>query len=98
MLNRGAMGRRAAWVASWILGAGLLHPASATSVQTYWKNEYVVVANGIAPDQRYAEGRRERSARRCRKTIMRRRHHAPRQAFCQIGSAYGWRQRETVKE
>jgi hypothetical protein len=99
MLNRGTMGRRAAWVASWILGAGLLHPAWATSVQTYWKNEYVVVANGIAPDQRYAEW----EARALSRVPLSQNHHetatpCPRQAFCQIGSAHGWRQRETDKE
>jgi hypothetical protein len=54
MSNRGTIWRRAAWGASWIAAAGLLHPACATSVQTYGKNEYVVVANGVAPDQRYA--------------------------------------------
>ena len=54
MSNRGTIWRRAAWGASWIVAAGLLHPAWATSVQTYGKNEYVVVANGMAPDQRYA--------------------------------------------
>jgi len=59
MSDRGTGPRRLAlattwWLTTYIVATGLLGPACATSVYTYGKNEYVVVANGMAPDGRYA--------------------------------------------